>query len=664
MAKLDDYFARKLKVDNLMGKVDAYYQGLETLNYSKKISRCYNQYYGQGHNGVTDRITPGGTKGELSNYSVNNFRALMQHQLTLVTSDRPAFDVRAINTDSKSQKQSVLGGDVLDYYLSKKRLETVLIDATEKSLYSSEGWVEIYWDSRAGEPYGVDPDTDEQRNTGDVQYRTYDCLDVIRDFRQPEGLDWVILRQTHNKYDLAARYPEHEEKILNSELRGSKSAFNRTRMTINSEESDMIYVYQLYHKKMPILPEGVYAIFIEDEILEQGPLPLTKSDELPVFRIMPGKLQNYGLGYTQAFDIVGLQEIGDQLYQAVISNNLNFSRQNLLIHKDADLNVNEIGEGMTALMWDGENKPEALQLVASSPETYSLIDRVEGLMEKFTGINEVIRGDPSPNLRSGNALALVAAQSIKFNSTLQNSFYKLLEDVGTGTLFFLKEFSEDVERFVTIVGIHNKSYLKAFKGKDLDGVSRVEVKTASALSKTSAGKVEIANNLIQNKLVDAKGYMSVLETGELDILTEDPVSEEINIKQENEWMMDGKRPQALMFDNHPVHIKKHKAIIDDPEVRQSPEEIQAVLDHMQEHLDLWLQMDPNILAALGIQPPQAPPQQAPQGGGGPAGAPPVNPLTQGQEPSVEQLPALPNVPEGSPPGDAQALQELGLEAPV
>ena len=65
MAKLDDYFARKLKVDNLMGKVDSYYQGLDALNYSRKISRCYNQYYGQGLNGTSDRTTPGGTKGEI-----------------------------------------------------------------------------------------------------------------------------------------------------------------------------------------------------------------------------------------------------------------------------------------------------------------------------------------------------------------------------------------------------------------------------------------------------------------------------------------------------------------------------------------------------------------------------------------------------------------------
>ena len=662
MPKLDDYFARKLKVDTLMGKVDAYYQGLESINYSWKISRCYNQYYGQGMTGRSERATPGGSKGEITNISVNSFRSLLQHQLTLITSERPAYDVRAINTDSKSQKQSILGGDVLDYYLSNQRLESVLKDATEKALYSSEGWVEIYWDGRAGQPYGVDPSSDEQINTGDVRYRTYDCLDVIRDFRQTEDLDWVILRQTHNKYDLAARYPENEEKILNMDLRDTDSSFRRTRMSINAEESDMVYVYQLYHKKMPILPEGVYAKFIDGEILEQGPLPLTKSDELPVYRIMPGKLQNYGLGYTQAFDIVGLQEISDQLYQAVISNNINFSKQNLLIHKNADLNVNEIAEGMTALMWDGDNKPEALQLVASSPETYSLIDRVEGLMEKFTGINEVIRGDPSPNLRSGNALALVAAQSIKFNSMLQNSYYKLLEDVGTGTLFFLKEFSEDVERFVTIVGIHNKSYLKAFKGSDLSGVSRIQVRAASALSKTSAGKVEIANNLIQNQLVDAKGYISVLETGNLDILTEDYTGDEINIKQENEWMMDGKSPKALIIDNHPEHIKKHKSIINDPEVRQTPEEIDVVLAHIQEHIQMWLQMDPNMMAALGIQPPTAPPQQPQQGGGG--GGPPVDPLTQGQEPSVEQLPSMPNVPAGAPEGDAQALQELGLQAPV
>lgn len=662
MAKLDDYFARKLDIADLENKIETYYSSLEQLNYIWKINRCYAQYYGQGISGSSDRITPGGQQGEISKISVNDFRALLRHQFTLVTSDRPAFDVRAINTDSKSQKQAILGEDVLDYYMRGHRLEEVLMDATEKSLYSSEGWVEIYWDAKAGNPHGVDPDSEEVVNTGDVAFRTYDCLDAIKDIRQSEDLDWVILRQTQNKYDLAARYPEHEETILNLDASGSEITHRTTNNAGQQDDTDMIYTYRLYHKRLPITPAGVHALFIKGVILEEGPLPMLSSSSMPVFRIMPAKLQGYSLGYTQAFDIIGLQEITDELYQAVVSNNINFSKQNILVHKDADLAVRDLGEGYSMLAWDGEHEPKALQLTKSAPETYNLIENLDGKKESFTGINEVVRGDPSANLRSGNALALVAAQAIKFNSTLQGYYHKLIEDCGTGILDYLKEFAPESEMFVSIVGKHNKSYLKAFKGSDLSGVSRVQVQSASALSKTTAGKVELANNLLQNQQVDAQGYLNVVETGKLDILIEDPIAEELNVKQENEWLQDGKIPSVLAFDNHPMHIKKHKAIIDDPEVRQSPEEIQGVLTHIQEHLDAWFAMDPNILLALGIQPPQAPPQP-PQGGGGPAGAPPVDPLTSGQEPSIEGLPGMPGVPEGSPEGDAEALQSMNLQPP-
>jgi len=664
MSHNDEYFAINLDVEELMTKVDDYYNALESLGYLEMINRSYRQYFGQGMVGKSSKTTPSGNQGELTSTSVNTYRSLLRHQFTLITSDRPAFDARPINTDYKSQTQAMLGNDVLEYYMSHKKLEDVLKDAAEKSLYSSEGFVGLSWDALAGEIFEVDPDNDKPVMTGDIKYTTYSTLDVARDIRKEGKQDWVILREMDNRYELAARYPEHREHILNLAKVGEDA---RTYVSgrSSSDNTDVIQVYTMYHRKSAAVPEGKIALFVEGEILMEGPLPFNKIDDIPLFRITPASLLESALGYTQGFDLLGLQEINDELYTAIISNNLNFARQCIQGPKDADINHYQLVDGMTYIEYDGDTPIQPINLVNSSQETYNLIEMLEDRMQRFTGINDVVAGDPAANIRSGNAMALLAAQSIKFNSSLQNSYARLIEDVGSATIAFLQEFA-NAPRYVSIVGINQKAYLKEFSGESLDRVARVEVKVASALSKTTAGRLEIADNLLQAGLIKRpEQYIAVLETGRLEPIIEAEQSELLNIRAENERLREGKEAHLIAIDNHPLHITEHKAVINDPDAREDPDVIRATLAHIAEHISSWQEQDPAMLMALGIQP-LPPPQAAmpPQEGGGQPKAPDTaGPMKPASEDKMPGMPSLPNLPESAPMEDKAAMVEMNLQQP-
>jgi len=667
--KVKDYFAIDLDPDILLNKIEDYYKELEAIGYIEKIERSYSQYYGRGLMGMSSKTIPGGTSGEITATSVNSYRSFLRHQFTLITSDRPAFDARPINTDFKSQAQAMLGNDVLEYYMNSKKLEDVLKDAVEKSLYSSEGFVGLRWDAVAGEVYDRDPDTEKPVMTGDIEYRTYSTLEVARDIRKEGKQDWVILTSFENRYEVAAQYSEYEDHILNLPKVGENNrTFNTGR---HSEATDMIPIYTFYHRKSAAVPEGKLAIFVEGEILMEGPLPFNKISDIPLYRITPASLLQSALGYTQGFDLLGLQEVTDELYNAVISNNVTFARQCIQGPKDADINHYRLSDGLTYIEYDGEKELKPLNFVNSAQETYNLIEMLETRMENFTGINDVVRGDPAANLRSGNSLALIAAQAIKFNSSLQNSYARLIEDVGTATLMFLQEFAH-APRFISIVGVTQKAYLKQFKSDDLERISRVEVQVASALSKTTAGRLEIANNLLQQGLIKRpEQYIAVLETGKLEPIIEAEQSELLNIRAENERLRRGEEAPILAIDNHQLHITEHKSVINDPDAREDPDVIKATLSHIAEHIELWQQQSPEMLMALGMQPlpppqvaPPGQPQQggpAPQGMGGEQG--PAGPMAPPESEELPNMPKLPNVPEGSDPTDADALAQMGLQQP-
>jgi hypothetical protein len=511
------------------------------------------------------------------------------------------------------------------------------------------------WDVKGGNIYTVD-ENGNPVNDGDIRYRVKHRLDVVQDLEQEQEHDWSIIVDYENKYDMAVRYPEHEKDLLACEISQQGNFDQYRNIDYKSQNStadkfeDLIPVYTFYHRKCAVLPEGRMIIFTEGLRLLDSPLPYS---EIPIYRVSAGDLDGTCLGYTQMFDLQGLEEATDKLYSAVVSNNLTFATQCLQTSPDADVNVMDLADGMKLLETNAEIKP--VQLTASSPEAYNLITTLTTKKQELTGINEVVRGSPGPNLRSGNALALVAAQALTYNSNLEQSFTELFEDTGTATIRFLKDFAT-TPRFTGIVGKYKKSYMKEFHGSDLENFDRVTVEQQSSIARTTAGKIEVATNLLEQGLITKpEQYIAVLETGRLDPLIEGDQAEIFLVRAENEKLAEGIQVPALPTDKHQMHILEHKGVLSNPEVRQDATVTSVVLEHLMSHIELVKTTDPLVLALSGNQPPPIPQ-------GGPPAAPPSQ-VMQPAEAGPQEMPSQPSLPEEADPltqesyGNLQAMQQ-------
>jgi hypothetical protein len=647
-------FAVDATLEDLKERVEEYAKQIKLADYDKKFTKSYNFYYGNGYYARTDGLEAAGEQGEETRISINTYRNLLRYQLSLVTSDRPAFDVVPINSDYDSMASAIVGEEVLEYYLRVKKLEDALKDAVEKAIFTSEGFVALSWDTAAGDDYGID-EKGKPVKQGDIKFSTYAAWDVARDVSfDQSNTNWYILRDIKNKYDLAERFPEHKGDIHSLEYERNPFMPSSSR----AMSSDACEVFTFYHKKTPAIPEGKLVIFTDATKLLDIPLPYA---EVPVYRVAPANVTGTNLGYTDAFDILALQEASDELYSAVTTNNINNAKQCLVIPKDSDFNYRDLANGASILEVDPEvaDAIRPLQLTQSSPETYNLLDRYETQMEKKTGINEVIRGDPSANLRSGNALALIAAQSIKYNSGLQQSYSRLLEDVGSAVLKFLQHFA-NTPRFIEVVGKNNRTFLKSFSKESLTGVSKVSAELSSPLSKTVAGRVQIAENLLQQGLIKRpEQYIAVLDTGKLEPIMESERTELLNIRSENEKFREGQVPQVLITDTHALHIREHRSVLDDPESRLQPDIVEATLAHLAEHERLWQEVSMRPALLLATQQQAAPQPQQPQQGGNPGVMQPPQPGKSGDP----NLPSLPSAPDAASPEDKQALSNMNLQPP-
>lgn len=602
---------------NLLKKSQTFFNTLNSNAYLSKLRDMYRFYYGNfnGDGNDAHEISFTGEQGELVRLPVNHFRNLARHMYNMITANRPTLEARAINSDYKSLSQTYLANGILDYYMREKGLEDKLYDAVEMSIILGAAYLKMEWNATSGETYDVDPTTGEPVNEGELEFSLLSPLDVVVDGTKENWLshEWVLTRTWVNRHNLVAKYPDMEEKIMAVE---TKSDQNQYRVSVfTNDDTDDIPVYEFFHKKTEAMPEGRYLLFLTDDcILLDLPMPYRS---IPVFNLSPSMIMGTPYGYSDMFDVFPIQEALNSMYSAVMTNQNAFNVQNLFVQRGADLNVSELAGGMTVV--EGNAKPEPLQLTSTAPETFNFMNTLIQASETLTGVSSVTRGQPEASLRSASALALVQSMSLQFVSGFQKNYVKFLERVGTSLIEILKDFA-DTPKLIALVGKNKQPYLKEFTGDMIKDVKRVVVDVGNPLARTTAGRVQMAEQLAQmNLLKNPQQYFMVIETGRIDTMIEGDLSDLMLIKRENEWLLEGRDVFAALLDKHSVHIMEHQSVINDPELRQNPDLLRKVQAHIQEHIDILRTADPDLLMLIGQQPLQSP--QAPQGAPPPPGSP-------------------------------------------
>lgn len=634
-------------VSDLMDKVTDYYDYLRDSGRMDMWRRSYEFYYRALRTGGKTFRT--GEQGEFTVLHNNQFHSILRQMHIMCTQQKLAFEARATNTDHASEAQTILAQSLLEMVLREKKLQSHQDATAMIALIFGEGYLRATWDFTAGKML-----KDKAVQEGDIDYAPFFPWNVIRDYTKEtsENHDWYITQEYKNKYTLAAKYPEYADRITKlGDDSQTRSFWNeRKLLSHDKDSSDDIPVYTFYHKSTLALPEGKQLTFLEDDlVLATGPLIY---ETLPLERMCAEELYGSTFGYTVAFDLLPLQEILDILISTVVSNQEAGGVQVFWVPRGANLNLNALSGGMKVIEGTPGLKPEVMNFVSTPEEVFNFIRDIVSYMEIISGVNAVSRGNPQGSLgkdASGAALALVQAQAVQSSSPYQQSYIRLAEDVGTATVKLFQKFSIST-RMITVAGKNKRAYMKEFEQGGLSSISRVLIDVGSPISRTVAGKVAIADQLLKAGLVDNPDqYLQLLNTGNLENLTESKTSELMLIREENERLAEGKPVSTLITDRHDLHILEHASVGSSPLARENPQIMLALAQHIQEHIELYRSMDPVLAALLHMTPlTQAP--AAPEGPGANLSSPP---------PSLNEAPntSLPSLP-GALPGTDEASSQI------
>ena len=576
-------------------------------------------------------VTYGGQEGEIVMLRANHYASLGQSITSMATATRLTMTPHAINNDYKSATATDLARSLIDYYYVEKEIEDRNIEALECMVFAGEAWVGINWDSQQGEVFAYEPvDGPEGEVTrkpiydGDVECCVKHPVDIVRDF-QREDLNhrWIIVREVLNRWDLLAQYPKHEAEILGATLYNSNRQEWLWPQTEQSggDLSDQVTGWRLYHLPTPALPVGRTSLVVGDAVLTDDVLEYTK---LPYTVVSAWRKRKSAFGYARMWDVIALQQAYDSIMSTMVTNHDMTGVVNFWNQLGDDLVVEELSGGGRHLQ--SATEPKVLKMEGVGQASLKLEELTNRIMETISGVNATARGNIPSNLQSGSGLALVQAMAQEFNHPVQRAFGRGVEREMTHLLEVLQK-NATTPRFAQIVGEDRASELKQFKGDDIAPVRRVSVDLGDPMTRSATGRVQLATTLWEKQGITPQQYLNIVRTGRLDEI-ENPVrSRDLNIKAENQLLMKGQPPKMMVTDNHKIHIGQHLTVLENPQFRDNAPVAAAVLTHIQEHHDAWINSPPSLLFLSGQDPPppellpplpgMSPPDQAPGGGGGP-----------------------------------------------
>lgn len=643
--------------DEVLARVEDYYTFCQSKMWFQLWRRLYYAYNPNKY--TIGQTIQSGESNEYRTIRVNHFRNLLDHIQTLSITDRPAWQPQSVNSDSRSQKQTIIAIGVLDYMMREKRVERHLKDATRNALLFTEGYISEWWEPGAGTALAEDPETGQQRHDGDIFYRSHEPVDVIRDvnLKSFNQRSWVVIRTYENKYDLAAKFPEYSKEII-GQTSGltAQNHYLGGQIMDREEMSDQIPLLTFYHVKSPACPDGRQMQMLVDGTVLNDSILLYK--HIPLHRIVPSDQIGTAMGMSVSTDMLPLQEMIDAHYTTILSINENYGIPKILLPTGSQVSVDSMSAGFQTISYNAQaGKPEVMAMPTAPEGLFKAMLQLLHDMETISGVNSVSRGNPPPSLQSGSALALVQSMAIQFHANLQQSYIQLLEDVGTSTIQIMQDYA-DTPRIIQIAGKRNKGIVQqSFSNEDIDTISRVQVQVGNPLSKTVSGRLSIAQDLLQNKIItNAAEYLMVLETGELEPLVQGPTMELLNLASENELLLDGENVPVLFTDNHILHIQEHTAIASDPQIRSNPPQFEIISRHLNEHIAMLTDPAYQSFRMLTNQPSLPPPMQpgmppgAPMGPGGPGPAATSMSAAGGPGQVMKQ-------PGGPGPASANAVQQ-------
>lgn len=574
-------FKPKELIKRLQRKREEFLEFFDRSNYFQRIYRNWTYYHGlnfdRGYNNTEVRI--GGEEGELRLVQINEFRANLQLLKTYITEGDIEWDALATGDGAAALSAAKKTNKLLDGAVQSPEhdIDQVLNQATEDSLVMTAGYAWNLWDRTIGEAKSVSYNGGKEtlNYPGGIRCINPTLFDVAFDFtkRVFKESQWVECRRQENRWDLAAEFPRLKKEILSIENDHLDRKYLKFDFRVASEEvttRDHRWVHYFYHEPCPSLPTGRFLRRLNFLKLE-GEMRLPDG-HIPIARVVPAQFMLTPFGFTNAFSAQAPQELLNAVASTIATNQNALGPSKIWKKPGEPLNRAQLEAGITLL--ECETKPEVLNLLHTPKEVYDSIEMYTNQIGRAIGTNETARGNPESNIKAAAALAFTEQRVTQAASDLVKNRRRFLADFATSFVkVYAHRMAENESRSIDVrSGEMDRTKTVQFTKEELLQIKSVAVIPGNPAMRTLAGRIQVAEILLERQAVSPDEFVTVLKTGKLDKLTEAEDNQLQLIHEENEDIYEGQANHVARPDhNHMLHIRRHLAQADSEMSRKFPE---------------------------------------------------------------------------------------------
>jgi hypothetical protein len=571
-----------------------------------------------------------GEQGELVRMHTPKARVAINRLKALISQQRLSYQCMAEVMGTDVSDEIKIGNGLTDQIIQNERLDLKGPECLEGAFVCGKWFMKAIWSSERGDAVGYRDYDGKLLRTGGPEVTTHSPFDVFYDvdYNSTQERPWMMVRLKRSRWDLVAEHPDMADSIRAlpsaQTTLGASYWFNSSFVNY-----DTVVVYEFYHKPCPAIPQGRIIIFSDMNTVYYD--DINRYGIIPIEEMTPETVLTTGLGYPKLTDLLGSQEMYDNTISAVVTNSSQFAVQNVLVSRNANINLEEIN-GMRFVSYTPENvpgggKPEALNLSQTAPETFKLIELLSGNLDSLSLMNGALQGQPPPGVTSGTAIATLAASGIQSLTPYSLCYNYCLEKVMWHCLNAYQKFG-DAFQTLKMSGKNSQITGKLFNKDSIKNLSGVKIITTNPLMQTIAGRLEIGEKILSMPRDLWADYSAILNGEDPKNLTRGVVTQSQLMEQENEQMASGQQVPVLATDNHPQHMKCHNDMLSDPNVRLNGAVNKIFLDHIMEHYQLSKQTAPDLMYMVQTGQMPATPPPPPSGPAQNGGIPPLE-ATQG-----------------------------------
>jgi len=691
------YWARKTGPDfisEICAKEHNYFESARNRGVLPMWVVAYAAHHGLTPDDLRDFATQSigftGNELELIRFHLNLIRPYIRHQTSLALGEPAAFRALVNNSDHRSIAKSLLTDKIINA-LYKRYSAPLDMEAAEGDGVFGLAGTHYRWDFLGGDDMKVPRPVTLEDGTPTEHYTIEKSGEPIVSLVYPWTLvqetrisgehQWRLVRELDNRWNLIANFPQHKEQLLAARTDFDQydfgTLFRLEEMYYTSK--DQLTVKHFYHRRCAAVPEGRYVMLVNDIILWDGPSPRKRG--LPIAVIQSGKFIESTFGYADAWDLIAIQQALNQVNSDEMQNYATFGRQSIAIEKGTEVTIDAIAQGTAFYVPPNAQMPRAVQLAAVPATLPDLKSYLHKMLDTVSGQNAASRGDPDPNVRSGEMNALLDSIAIRYQSFRQDAARKFRIEGAQILLDLITRYGE-TPFLVDIAGIEQRSYVAEFTKEDLSGIQRIEIEQVSPLMQSTAGRLQLITALREMPPEDRAAAYEMVVTGNTTRWLKTENSCEQLIRKENELLVTGEAPIYVNEADDPFkHYPMHFSMLEQLMASEKPDmqAIQRIRLHMKDHMQQYLQMNPVSAGFVGLPPPPPiyPNPMAPRGNmmfefmmatgqlatgpnnpslmppGGPGATPGGGPAGGGGQPVAGQQ-APPAVPQAMPSDQAQA----------